>query len=286
MKKILLAPNPHRDLDFAATRKIYEILSRQGYELKISLPFNIEAKVELPSDLNFEPMADTIAWAELVICLGGDGTILHMAVPAAQYDLPLLGVNMGKIGFITDIEKSELELLENFADRKIQYDYRMMLEIAVERGGEEILRLTALNDAVVSTGPAARLAGLEISSDGVEILEFFGDGVIIATPTGSTAYCMAAGGPIVEPEAENIIVTPICPHNLTARSRVLSGGRHVTVNSSGNPTRTLWVSADGGEAFRLEPEDTLHIRRSENKTCLARIKNQSFFKSLEDKLST
>jgi NAD+ kinase len=123
MKKILLAANPQRDVAFAASRKILEILGKQGYELKLSLPFNMENSTDLPSDLKFEPICETIKWAQLMICLGGDGTILHLAVPASELWLPVLGINREWTGIYCRYGKSELQFLEDFANMKIEYDY-------------------------------------------------------------------------------------------------------------------------------------------------------------------
>ena len=160
----------------------------------------------------------------------------------------------------------------------------MMLDVTVRREGRPVYTDIALNDAAVTKGAVARVIDLEVYGDRVLINNFSGDGMIISTPTGSTAYSMAAGGPIVEPTAENIIITPICAHVLGARSMVLGRERTVTVKMVKTARKTAYLSVDGGKAFRLRGGDSLQIRQAETKTKLIRLTNRSFYEIVTQKL--
>ena len=160
----------------------------------------------------------------------------------------------------------------------------MMLEVAVRREGKTVERELAFNDAVVTKGAVARVIDLDVKADGILVGRFTGDGVIVATPTGSTAYSMSAGGPIVEPTAQNITITPICPHALTARSFVLDGGRTVSVITDRRSHKAVYLSVDGGKALRLRAGDQVELRRSEAKARLVRLTGRSFYAVMEQKL--
>ena len=160
----------------------------------------------------------------------------------------------------------------------------MMLDVSVRREGRTIFRDTALNDAVITKGAVARIIDLDVKSDGALVGRFSGDGVVVATVTGSTAYSMSAGGPIVEPTAENIIVSPICPHALHARSFVLDGRRAIAVKMGKLSRKTAYLSVDGGKAFRLGGSDQVELRRSKTKAKLARLTNRSFYTVVNQKL--
>ena len=159
-----------------------------------------------------------------------------------------------------------------------------MLDVAVRREGKVVYRDLALNDAAVTKGAVARVVDLEVYGDRTLISSFSADGVVVSTPTGSTAYAMSAGGPIVEPTAENIIVTPICPHAMSARSFVLSRGRTVAVKLGKMTRRTAYLSVDGGRAFRLNGSDTVELRESKSRTRLVRVTGRSFYEILNHKL--
>ena len=160
----------------------------------------------------------------------------------------------------------------------------MMLDVSVRREGRRVFRETALNDAVLTKGAVGRVLDLEVTGDRVTIASFSGDGVVIATPTGSTAYSLAAGGPIVEPTAENVIVSPICAHSIHAKPFVLDSGRVVGVRVTPGCRKTGWLSVDGGKAFRIQPGDWVECRRSQQVTRLVRLTGRSFYERIHLKL--
>ena len=222
MKNVILTPNPYRDKGFQTVRRAMEILRDAGMEPKLCLPFEVDRSYELPRDLRFSKLDRELQNAELVICFGGDGTILHMAKAATRKNVPILGVNIGTMGFMAELESTELHQLARLAQDDYTVDHRMMLDVTVQRDRDIIFHDICLNDVVVTKGAVARIAYLTVKCDGVQALQCGGDGVIIATPTGSTAYSLSAGGPIVEPEASNILITPICAHDVMSRCIVAS----------------------------------------------------------------
>lgn len=277
MKNLLLTPNPYRDTNFKTLRAAMQILRNVGFQVKVCLPFDVDHSYELPRDIHFSRLDREIQNAEMVICFGGDGTILHMAKAATRKGIPLLGVNIGTMGFMAELESTELEKLELLADGNYRLDNRMMLDVTVQRDRDIIFHDICLNDVVITKGGIARIVHLQVNCDGVQAMDFGGDGVIIATPTGSTAYSLSAGGPIVEPEADNIIITPICAHDMVNRCIVASGKRVVTVKMNDNARRNAYLAVDGGKAVRLNVGDVATIRKSRLETKLVRLKDRSFY---------
>lgn len=277
MKNIILTPNPYRDKDFKTVKAAVEILKDAGLNPRVCLPFEVDRTYDLPKDLRFHKLDRELLNADMVICFGGDGTILHMAKTATRKGLPILGVNIGTMGFMAELEASEMESLCCLATGDYTIDGRMMLDVTVQRDRDIIFHDICLNDAVITKGAVARIAHLAVKCDGVEAMQCSGDGIIVSTPTGSTAYNLSAGGPIVEPEAKNIIITPICAHDVGSRCIVASDKRVITVNMVHNARRNAYVSLDGGKAFRLNMGDVVTIKKSQLETRLVRLKDRSFY---------
>ena len=277
MKNVILTPNPYRDKNFQTVRDAMEILKEAGMSPRLCLPFEVDRTYELPKDLRFSKLERELPNADLVICFGGDGTILHMAKTATRKNIPILGVNIGTMGFMAELEATELNELKRLATGDFSTDGRMMLDVTVQRDRDIIFHDIALNDAVITKGAVARIVHLAVKCDGVEAMECGGDGIVVATPTGSTAYSLSAGGPIVEPEARNIIITPICAHDVGSRCIVASDKRVITVNMVRNARRNAYVSVDGGKAFRLNMGDVVTIKKSHLETKLIRLKDRSFY---------
>jgi NAD+ kinase len=277
MKNVILTPNPYRDKNFQTVRDAMAVLKSAGIEPKICLPFDVDRSFELPKDIRFSKLDRELPNAELVICFGGDGTILHMAKTATRKGLPILGVNIGTMGFMAELESTELDKLARLANDDFTLDKRMMLDVTVHRDRDIIFHDICLNDVVITKGAVARIVHLSVKCDGVQAMECGGDGVIIATPTGSTAYSLSAGGPIVEPEARNIIITPVCAHDMVSRCIVASEKRVVTVAMTQNARRNAYLSVDGGKALRLNMGDVATIKTSKMETKLVRLKERSFY---------
>ena len=285
MKSIVLTPNPYRDKNFQTVRNAMKILRDCGIEPKLCLPFDVDRSFELPRDLRFSRLDRELPNAELVICFGGDGTILHMAKTATRRGIPSLGVNIGTMGFMAELESTELDMLSRLATGDYTLDSRMMLDVTVQRDRDIIFHDICLNDAVITKGAVARIVHLAVKCDGVQVLACGGDGIIISTPTGSTGYSLSAGGPIMEPEADNIIITPICAHDVGSRCIVTSGKRVITTQLIQNARRNAFLSVDGGKALRLNMGDVTTVKKSHLTTKLVRLKDRSFFDVVNSKFN-
>lgn len=277
MKKVILTPNPYREKNFQTVRTAMQILLDSGVDVRLCLPFEVDKMYDLPKDLRFSRLDRELPTADAVVCFGGDGTILHMAKAATRQGVPILGVNIGTMGFMAELESSELSALTRLATDDYEIDSRMMLDVTVHRDRDIIYHDLCLNDAVVTKGAVARIVHLAVKCDDVQAMECGGDGIIVATPTGSTAYNLSAGGPIVEPEAHSILVTPVCAHDVGSRCIVASDKRVITVALTRNARRNAFLSVDGGKALRINIGDVVTIRKSNLATKLVRLKNRSFY---------
>lgn len=221
----------------------------------------------------------------LVIVLGGDGTLLSVARVFAHTGTPILGVNLGFLGFLTEIRLADLyPTLEGWCASCHTLDARAMLHAELWRGGEPMSDFEALNEVVVSKGDIARMGDFAVKLDGTPVARFRADGVIVSTPTGSTAYTLAANGPILTPSVDALVVTPICPHLLTLRPIVVPGSAELTVRVEGVPTQCL-LTVDGQQAVDLREGDEVRCRRSGSTVNLVRMHASSFFEALRSKLS-
>ena len=274
-KKIILCPNPSRDRDMESTREAMAILGEMGFQTVVCSPFR-EQRTELFGSIPARPLTQELRTASLLITFGGDGTILHLAKLAALNKIPVLGINMGSLGFIAELEASELGALRKLKDWDFQIEPRMMLDVTVMRDGKQVYQNLGLNDAVIREGPISHVIHLSIASDGRHLADIDGDGVIIATPTGSTAYSLSAGGPVVEPMAEAIMVCPICTHNMRFSSYVLSPNHTLTVELVRNGRKPVYLCVDESRAFSLKQDDQVIVRRSKYVTRLVRLSEKSF----------
>ena len=282
--KIVLTPNPYRDKQFRTVQQARKILEGCGVQTATCLPFDVDRDYELPKSIEFQDLHREIKDADMLVCFGGDGTILHASKLATAHNLPILGINIGTMGFIAELEAGELELLRRLPTGDYTIEPRSMIDVTVTgANGQRLLHETALNDAVVTKGAIARVVQVSVYCDNVEATSFSGDGVIIATPTGSTAYSMSAGGPIVEPLAKNLIISPICAHAMLAKTIVVSPERVISIKIGKIGRHNAYLSVDGGRAFRLNTGDVITTKASQKVTKLVRLKQTSFFEILNKK---
>lgn len=284
--KIVLCPNPFRDKGLKAARAAQRLLSGAGVQTEFCFPFPVERANlgDLDSNIKIREMKTELPDADFLVCFGGDGTILHAAKDASSYGVPIVGVNMGSVGFMAELEQSELSQLHRLTTGEYTLENRMLMDVRVIREGRAIFRSTALNDAVITKGAVARVIDLQVFGDKILISNVFGDGVILATPTGSTAYSLSAGGPIVEPTAENIIMTPISAHTLQAKAMVLDKNRRIDIRVPKQSRKTAYLSVDGGKAFKLFSGDTVEVSRSRRSLCLVKLSGKSFYEIINQKL--
>ena len=281
--RAVLTPNPYRDRNFKLVEQAVAILEQSGIETRICLPFDVDKSFEMPKNIKFHELHREIKKADVLICFGGDGTILHSSKVATKHHVPILGVNVGTMGFMAELEGSELALLSKLAKGDYTIEKRMMLHVTVENEGRVLFDEVALNDAAITKGAIARVIQVSVECDGVEASTFSGDGVLISTPTGSTAYSMSAGGPIVEPSAQNIIITPICAHAFHAKGIVTAPWRTISIRLGKLGRKSAFLSVDGGRAFRLNVGDVVTVRKAEQETCLIRLKQTSFYEIFNNK---
>ena len=277
MKNVILTPNPYRDRNFATVRSAMQILKDSGLRVSLCLPFEVDRSFELPKDLHFSRLDRELPGADAIICFGGDGTILHTAKAATRRNIPILGVNIGTMGFLAELESSEIGRISQLASGDYKLDPRLMLDVTIQRDRDIVFHDICLNDVAITKGAVARIVYLSVECDGVQALSCGSDGIIVSTPSGSTAYNLSAGGPIVEPDARNMIITPICAHDMASRCIVTSDRRVITVRMTQNARRNAFVSVDGGKAVRLNLGDTVTIRRSKLETKLIKLNDRSFY---------
>ncbi len=284
-KRVILCPNPYRDSELKVCRQSRDMLESLGMQASVCLPFQREGYGE-ELGLSMRPLQQEIRQADLLIAFGGDGTILHLARTVALHSVPVLGVNLGSLGFMSELEVNELDRLRDLAQGRFTVESRMMLDVSVLREGRQVYNNIALNDAVVSKGSIARVVRLDIFTEEGRLTKVGGDGIIVSTPTGSTGYSMAAGGPIVEPTAKNLLLTPICPHSTRSSSYVLSPEHVITVEAADANRKFVYLSVDGGKAFSLKNGDQVRVSTSKYTTRLVRLSKKSFCEILDKKMGT
>lgn len=232
----------------------------------------------------FENFDKAMSLCDCAIAIGGDGTTLNIAKKAAFLNKSALGINAGRLGFMSGIERDELSLLTKLINKEYIIDERAMLKATIEKDGEVLSSHHCLNDIVVSRGNFARLIDVTITCDGRSVSNMRSDGVIISTSTGSTAYSMAAGGPVVSPEADCIIETPICPHSLMDRSIIFSADKELIVTANNDQNNSPIMTVDGQEAVNLTPGCQIHIKKSDITTKLIKLKPENFYEVLNKKI--
>lgn len=223
--------------------------------------------------------------AELVVVLGGDGTLLSVARIFYNIDIPILGINLGSLGFLTEVTVEELyPVLERTLANNQLTSKRMMLEATVLRDGNQLEQFRALNEIVINKGAIARIVDLETCVNRHPLATFKADGLIISTPTGSTGYSMSAGGPIIHPSMSCLVITPICPHTLTNRPIVVTDDSVVSINVKSSFDEKVYLTMDGQTGFELQEGDTVEVRRAAAVTTLVVSRNRDYFELLRTKL--
>lgn len=281
MVRVAIVCKPQREELGQILPELVAWLGRHGYEPLVDL-----AGAQFTSAARPVDRAEMPGWNPgLVIVLGGDGTLLSVSRTFAATGIPILSVNLGFLGFLTEVRLADLyTTLQGWCDNCHQIDSRAMLHAALWRGGKLHSSFEALNDAVVSKGDIARMGEFAVQLDGRLVARFRADGVIVSTPTGSTAYTLAANGPILTPDVDAMVVTPVCPHLLTLRPIVARGDARLTVQVEAIPDKAL-LTIDGQQAFTLEVGDEVRCQRSRYTVNLVRVSDSGFFEALRNKLS-
>lgn len=276
MKKIAIIPNHTKDVGLHVTKKLVGILSGRAkiYMNKFYRDTGIEA------EFRAEDLYDEI---DAVIVLGGDGTILRAAEPCGKKQIPIMGINLGKVGFMTEIEVGEMEKgIACLLDGNYDIEERMMMRVRVCRGGNST-QYYALNDVVISKSDSQMISA-ELYRENEKINEYTADGVIIATPTGSTAYSLSAGGPVADPSMELFIATPICAHRLSSRSALLPSDKNIRVKLLENGNDEAVITIDGQIKERIMHGEFIEVTKALEKVSLIKTSKQSFYEVLKNKL--
>ncbi len=285
MENVLIRPNPTREKTLHVTPTIVSAIRSFGFNVYISEEFEGLLGPQLAGKAAFCRETEALALCDFVVIVGGDGTILRMAAAAAIHHKPILGINVGTIGFMSELEVQELWEMTKILEGAFWLDSRMMINVRVVNAqGETQFEAEGLNDAVVSKGVVSRVIKLHVFVNESETMRLSSDGVIVCTPTGSTAYSLASGGPILEPSSPCIAVTPICPHSLNAKSFVLGADKEIRITPPPQEN-AVYLSVDGYQSFVVAPGDSIVIRRSSVELSLLRVKELSFYDVINRKLS-
>ncbi|NLK40233.1 MAG: NAD(+)/NADH kinase [Clostridiales bacterium] len=292
MKRIAIFTNSHKDSDLLYTCEAIRILAREDCVISIQSGFEKHIRAvfpDLPKCISFTSCQSKLSDADIILVLGGDGTILDAARDAIPLNIPILGINLGRIGYIAELEKNELHMLKKLFTDEYSIKERMTLRVEIINPNGEVvscINSSALNDAVVSHGTVSRIVDIRLFSGKDPVADYRADGLIVATPTGSTAYSMAAGGPVLAPHMDCMCVTPICPHALSARPLIFSGDDVLMIENTCDREECLYLTVDGQGANRLEQGYFVRIARSNKKARLISMKESRFFSVLHNKLSS
>lgn len=277
--KLAIFPNLTRENAFSVTTEICETLDKLHMEYCMDTALRDTFPNTNASFLSEEKM---LSDADMVLAVGGDGSIIYALHKAIRFEKPVLGINAGRLAFLAGLERHELPLLSALLSGNYHTEKRMMLIAEVLQKDNVLHSEFCINDAVLSRMGAAKLTGLSVTADGHTVGEYLGDGVIVATPTGSTAYSLSAGGPIVDPALESLLVTPVCPHALSARTHLFSPSTELTITPTTDSE--LGLTCDGREPFPVPPDAVVRIRKCETSAYLIRIKADGFTDILHKKL--
>lgn len=283
MKKILICTNESKDAGFEITNQITDFLKKNG----------VNVEVEVMDDEKIYGKEEAASFAEsekpdAVIVLGGDGTMLRAARDFVDEEIPLLGVNLGSLGYLAEVDKANVvPALSKLLSGDYFIEERMMLEGNILRDNQTVAHTMALNDISVLKSLPYRAINFDVYVNGQFLKSYGADGVIVSTPTGSTGYNLSAGGPIVEPCADLLVLTPVCPHTINSRSIVLAGEDEIFIEikeAKAGGEQTAFAMSDGAAHFELKTGDSFVMYRSEKRTRVIKLNRESFLEVLQKKL--
>ncbi|MBR3933033.1 MAG: NAD(+)/NADH kinase [Clostridia bacterium] len=272
MPTAAIVTNKTKDPDFLITKKVAGILSE-----KYSIIYD--------NDFDLENIHTMYQKAEVIIVLGGDGTLLGAAGYASVFGKPILGINLGNLGFMADVEINDLEkALTAFMQGDYKIEHRFMIDAVIEKPSGEKEEFSALNDVVVTRASYQRMVAFDVSVNGDHLASYQGDGLVVSTPTGSTAYSMSAGGPVVDPTLNACVITPVCPHTMSSKPVIVPGDAKIEIRFKSTFDDMAMVTGDGQTGIRLSEGDIITIKGSKKTTGLIKLFNKSFYEILNRKL--
>ena len=280
MKNIAIFPNEERDIDLSATRELAGVLNGYGR----TVIFDEKYKDQISEKAEFMNKDAVLKKADLIVALGGDGTILKVAADAAEYDIPMMGINLGHLGFLAQAEKDEISVFEKIFTGEYTVSRNMMLEARLIRDGKVAEKYTALNDVILK-GRASKMAALEVEVDCISTTRCLADGMIVATSTGSTAYSLSSGGPIVHPELDCMLITPICPHTLKSRCMVIPSDKTITEKIDTSYKCEVLLKIDSNSVHVMEEGEYIEIVKSEKRASFINLNGRNYFDVVRKKLA-
>ena len=283
--KIALLTNYNIGEKSAAAMTVAEKLGK--YDCDILVPVNYKDRIERMyrkrPKVRFENLQTIYETVDMFVVLGGDGTIMDVACKAAPREIPILGINLGRLGYLAELEMSELDRLDDVMKGRYTVDKRTMIKAEIISKSREPQSAYALNEAVISNGSIARIIDLQLSEGGKVINTYRADGLIVCTPTGSTAYSMSAGGPITDPRLACFCVTPVCPHMMNARPILFPDDVVLEVKHICKREKTLYLTLDGRTNYELLKNDVVKISKSELFASIIHVEERSFYDKLRNK---
>jgi len=281
MKNIGILTNLDKDNDYKYTKILADSIVRHGGTPLIPEGMAEASGVGVPCGTE----QDMIDSSDVLVCLGGDGTLLKAATKIYDKELPIMGINLGNLGYLTEVDKNNIDqAIVQLFEGKYKIEERMMLEAVIRRNGNDVIKDVALNDVVITRGAVSRILHVKAYINDMFVDTFPGDGLIISSPTGSTAYSLSAGGPIVEPDTNLMVVTPICPHILYSRSFVTKADSVVKAVVAEEFEHCAMVSLDGRQGHEIKNGDAVEVRRSQYTIKLIKFGTLNFFNILRSKI--
>lgn len=282
LKKIALIPNLTKNGAYETSLEAIRLLKSFGG--KILMTADLSEKYSDKDIAFFESHEVLIQKCDAVVTIGGDGTIIHAAKHAANFEKPLLGINMGRLGFVAELEPNELPMLERLFSGDYNVEKRQMLKVTLKsKSGSK--SFFALNDAVISRGSMTKIIDLDVWLKKSYICHYRADGLIVSTPTGSSAYALSAGGPVIEPSMSCILMTPICSHSLFSKPVLFNPSSEILVNAASREDTDLTLTIDGETTIPITADDTVVITTAEIYAELILFKDKTFYRVLKDKFS-
>ncbi len=286
--KIEIHPNPARDVDYRYTKEVVSLLAEYQTEIYLYPPMS--------PGVEWKPFAESLGASpepcshpDLIVVLGGDGSIMRAAHRSAPLGVPMVGVNLGRVGYLAELDPGEIGMIRRVFTGDYRIEKRRMLRVLPMRGGKAVGReRTALNDAVLSHGKVSRLVETELFCGGSPLGRFRSDGFVVSTPTGSTAYSLSAGGPVIDPLLRGFCLVPICPHSLTARPVIVPDSAEVELRYLSPACMKAYLTVDGEESAELSAGDSVKISSSDKTTDLIRFDrdaDRNFYRLLREKMS-
>ncbi len=272
---VAVLPNLDKNGCSEVVERLAVILKENGF--KAYIPDTIVA-----AGYEHAPEEELYSIADVIITIGGDGTIIRYAKIAAKYNKPVLGINAGRMGYLANLEQNELALISRLKDKDYFIERRMMLTVQAVENGKQIGEYTALNDAVITSGFISRIIDVSATVAG-DSINYRADGLILSTPTGSTAYSMSAGGPIIDPLMQSMCITPICSHSLAAKPILMSANSTIKLKAFSKKRTEIYLTVDGRKVCAVKPYTEIFIKKSPEFVQLIRLNNRSFYKTLSYK---